>query len=181
MLSHFHYGWNPQWTSSCSFFCATSVAFLTKPCFLATLLIDIFWLFSKLQHMRSICDNLFDLQGYSKLPQKCWRHSHNKRKCPKVIFTKHFLTKATIFRCFDVCSVQPPQIPSSNENINNMNTVSRLSFRFLWICMGHCCVMWPLLNPYRLYEKIFSRNSDICLNMHLSYNFSKTGNILTGL
>ena len=28
----------------------------------------------------------------------------------KVIFTKQFLTKVTIVRCFDVCSAQPPQI-----------------------------------------------------------------------
>ena len=28
----------------------------------------------------------------------------------KVIFTKQFLTKVTIFRCLDVCSVRPPQI-----------------------------------------------------------------------
>ena len=28
----------------------------------------------------------------------------------KVIFTKQLLTKVTIFRCFDVCSVRPPQV-----------------------------------------------------------------------
>ena len=28
----------------------------------------------------------------------------------KVIFSKQFLTKPTIFRCFDICSVRPPQI-----------------------------------------------------------------------
>ena len=28
----------------------------------------------------------------------------------KVIFTEQFLTKVAIFRCFDVCSVRPPQI-----------------------------------------------------------------------
>ena len=28
----------------------------------------------------------------------------------RVIFTKQFLTRATVFRCFDVCPVQSPQI-----------------------------------------------------------------------
>ena len=30
--------------------------------------------------MKSICDNVFDLQRSSKLVQKCWYHSHNNRK-----------------------------------------------------------------------------------------------------
>ena len=36
----------------------------------------------------------------------------------KVIFTEQFLAKVAIFRCFDVCSVWPPQISTSSENIN---------------------------------------------------------------
>ena len=53
----------------------------------------------------------------------------------KVIFTKQFLTKVTIFRCLDVCSVRPPQIfQVQAKNIHSTDRVSRLSFRFLWLC-----------------------------------------------
>ena len=41
---------------------------------------DYFWLFSKLQHTRSICDTLFDLKRSFEVPQKPWHHGRNKRK-----------------------------------------------------------------------------------------------------
>ena len=50
------------------------------PTFFSLLLIDIFWLFNKLDHTRRICDNLFYLQRSFKLPQQHWHHSHNNRK-----------------------------------------------------------------------------------------------------
>ena len=48
--------------------------------FFSLLFIDIFWLFSKLQHTRSIWDNPFDMQRSSELPQKRWNHCINNRK-----------------------------------------------------------------------------------------------------
>ena len=44
-------------------------------------------------------------------------------------FTKQFLTKTTIFRCFDVFSVRPPQIFQVQAKISTINTtyVSRPS------------------------------------------------------
>ena len=59
------------------------------------------------------CHTLFDLQRSSELPQKVQHHGLNKRrwlKQPQIILTNHFLPKVTIFHCFDVCSVRPPQI-----------------------------------------------------------------------
>ena len=41
----------------------------------------------------------------------------------KVIFTKQFLTKVTIFCCFDVCSVQPPQIFHIQAKISTVQPV----------------------------------------------------------
>ena len=62
----------------CSFFSYVKGVLVTN--LSSLLLIDIFWLFSKLYHTRSICDNLFYLKRSSELPQKRWHHSHNNRK-----------------------------------------------------------------------------------------------------
>ena len=84
----------------CSFFSYIGDVLVTSHSSL--LLIDIFWLFRKVQHIRSICDNLFDLQRSSELP--------------------HFL----LFWCIHCMAT--PRISSSNKNINNTARVSRLSF-----------------------------------------------------
>ena len=121
----------------CSFFSYAGSVLVTN--LFPLLFFNIFWLFSKLWNMRSICNNLFDLQWSSELPQKRWHHSYNNinwLNSLKVIFTKQFLTKVTIFCCFDAFSVRPTQIlsiSSSSETINNTIHVSRLSFSFLWL------------------------------------------------
>ena len=38
----------------------------------------------------------------------------------KVIFTEQFPAKVTIFRCFDVCSVLPPQIIQVQAKISTV-------------------------------------------------------------
>ena len=101
-------------------------------------LIDIFWLFSKLKLTRSICDTLFDLYLSSELPQKPWQHGHNNRKWlkqPQSHFrwaiphkSHHFL----LFWC--MLFTVTLYISSSSENMNSTVRVSRLPFRFLWLC-----------------------------------------------
>ena len=41
----------------------------------------------------------------------------------KVIFTEQFLAKVAIFRCFDVCSVRPPQIFQVQAKISTVRPV----------------------------------------------------------
>ena len=41
----------------------------------------------------------------------------------KVIFTKQYLAKVTIFRCFDVCSVRPPEIFQVQGKISTVRPV----------------------------------------------------------
>ena len=41
----------------------------------------------------------------------------------KVIFTEQFLAKVAIFRCFDVCSVWPPQIFQVQAKISTVRSV----------------------------------------------------------
>ena len=91
-----------------SFFSYVGVILVSN--LISLLLIDIFWLFIILWHTRSICKNLFDLQRSSELPQKCWHRSRNKRKWLKQPQSHFREAKATIFCCFDVFSVRPPQI-----------------------------------------------------------------------
>ena len=41
----------------------------------------------------------------------------------KVIFTEQFLAKVAIFRCFDVCSVRPPQIFQVQAKVSTVRLV----------------------------------------------------------
>ena len=86
--------------------------------------------------MRSICDTLSNLQRSFELPQKPWDHGHKKRKWlkqPQSLFHLAIPHKSHHFCCFDECAVR--HISSSNVNINSKSYVSRLSFRFLWLCV----------------------------------------------
>ena len=60
----------------------------------------------------AFCDTLFDLQQSSELPQKPLYHGHNNRKwlkLPQSHFHSTIPCKVTIFCCFDVCFVRPPE------------------------------------------------------------------------
>ena len=72
------------------------------------------------------------------LPQKGWHHDHNNRGWLKQLqshFSKANLPKGlpfSLFWCMQCTSIS--DISSSSENINSTARVSRLSFRFLWLC-----------------------------------------------
>ena len=73
----------------------------------------IFWLFSKLKYIRSICDTLLicrDLMNFLRSLDTMVITIESDQKSLKVIFTEQFLAKVAIFCCFDACSVPPPQI-----------------------------------------------------------------------
>ena len=78
-------------------------------------------------HKRSICDSLFDLLRSSELPQKPWHHGHSNRKWlkqPQSHFYWAVPSKSRIFRCFDVCSVLPPQKFKVQAKISTVRPVS---------------------------------------------------------
>ena len=54
-------------------------------------------------------------------------------------------------------------------------------FHFSSIATRHWCLLCSLLSPHWFFEEMFSKTSDICFNMLLSYNPEETGKILTGL
>ena len=64
----------------------------------------------------------FHLQRSYELPQKPWHHGHNNRNNLKVIFTKQFLTKVTIFCRFDVYFVRPEifQVEAKISTVRSM-------------------------------------------------------------
>ena len=109
-----------------------------QPCFTVYWLIGSYiWLFSKLQHTKSICDTLFDLQHSSELLQKPWHHGHNSRKWlkqPQSHFYWVVPSKSHLFLLlWCMLRTTTPDISSSSKNIHSTAHVSRLSFHFLWL------------------------------------------------
>ena len=88
--------------------------------------------------MKSICDTHFDLYRSSELNQKPWHHNQNKRKRlkkPQSNFHWVIPHRSHLFSMFwCMLSMATPDISSSRENINSTARVSRVSFRFLWLC-----------------------------------------------
>ena len=87
------------------------------------------------RHLR----HFFDLQRSSELPQKPWHLGHNNRKWlkqPESNFYWAVPSKSRHFPMFwcMLCTATP-DISSSGENINSTARVSRLYFRFLWLCL----------------------------------------------
>ena len=70
----------------------------------------------------SLLFSLFHLQRSSELPQKHWHHSRDRNllKHPQSHF--HY-AKAPIFCCFDVFTVQPPQIFQGQAKISTIRLV----------------------------------------------------------
>ena len=109
-------------------------------------MIGIFWLFSKLWHTKSICDNLFDLKRSSELPQKRWHHSHSNTKwlkLPESHFHGTFSHKSHHFPLFwCIFSTATPDISRSSENINKTVLFSdylSVSYEYAWslqVCFG---------------------------------------------
>ena len=80
----------------------------------------------------------FDLWRYSGLLQKPWHHGHNRKwlKQPRSHFLwaiPHQSLHFSLFWCM-LCTTTP-NISSSSENIKITTRVSRLSFRFLLLCL----------------------------------------------
>ena len=94
----------------------------------------------------------FYLWRSSELPQKPWHHGHNNRKWlkqPKSHFYRAVPSKSCHFSLFwcMLCTVIP-NISSSGENINSTAHLSRLSFRFLWLCFYVLKIkIWKLKIP----------------------------------
>ena len=119
LLSHFHCIRNTPWASYCSFFLCNVCSFFS--CVGGVLVTNLFfhcpWLlyFGYLANYNKRVAFVIIFLMCSDL-LKCLKRVHtifitteSGYNSLKVIFTKHFLTKATIFCCFDVFSVRPPQ------------------------------------------------------------------------
>ena len=79
--------------------------------------------------------------------------------CLKVIFDDQFLIEVAIFRCFEVCSVQPPQIFQVQTKISTVRlSINRLSFRFLRLLFW-----WSILKSNFHLSKKMSLKSDFHL------------------
>ena len=91
-----------------SFFCYARGVLVTN--LFSLLLIDIFWLFNKLWHTTSICDNIFDLMNSLRSIGTIVITRESFWNSLKAIFTEQFIIKVAVFCCFDVFCLRPPQI-----------------------------------------------------------------------
>ena len=71
-----------------------------------------------------------DLLNYLRSLGTIVRTTESGQNSLKVIFTKQFLTKVTIIRCFDVCSAQPPQIFQVKAKISTVRSDLSVSYDY---------------------------------------------------